>query len=431
MKVGVFGLWHLGCVTAACLADIGFEVLGIDTDVATINKLAVGELPVYEPGLQELTKKGISSGKLSFTPELNSSLEKLDLLWVTIDTPVDDKDMADVEYVKKQVKRILPFLKTGCLVIVSSQVPVGFTSEMESYALSTLKGSQLTFSYSPENLRLGNAINIFQHPDRIIVGVRNESDKDRFNSVFSKISESIIWMKTESAEMTKHAINVFLALSVTFANEIAGICEKVGADSSEVEKGLKSEQRIGPKAYLRAGNSFSGGTLARDTVFLKDLSCRHSTSGLLFEAILNSNENHKNWIKSVCQKTMTELKNRRILFLGLSYKTGTDTLRRSLPVETAIWLKSQGASVIAYDPLIYELPKDLSSSIQMGQEASECIQNAECIIIGNNNPAFKQLAQQNKATFNGKIIIDPECFIKEQVVGCSDVKYYYVGGFLN
>lgn len=431
MKIGVFGLWHLGCVTAACLADLGFDVVGIDSDRNNIEKLSKGGLPVYEPGLEELTKKGLSSGKLSFTSELNAALGKLDLLWVTIDTPVDDQDRADVDHVKNQVKRVLPYLKDGCGVVISSQVPVGFTSEMESYAKTELKDRRLSFSYSPENLRLGKAIEIFKHPDRIVAGIRSESEKELFAGMFAKISESIIWMKTESAEMTKHAINAFLALSVTFANELAAICENVGADAAEVERGLKSEQRIGPKAYLKAGNAFSGGTLARDAVFLRDLSKRHLIGNFLFEAILNSNEKHKGWIRSVCLKTMPGLNKKKILFLGLSYKTGTDTLRRSLPVETALWLKSQGATVCALDPQLRELPKDISGSIRMANEADKSIKDAECIIIGNNNPVFKQMAEQNRALFDGKIVIDPECYLREQLFGCAGIKYIYVGGFVN
>lgn len=428
MKICVFGLWHLGCVTAACLADLGFKVTGLDTNEENIFKLNTGQAPIYEPGLNETIARNISENNLSFTTDLKSAIKDVDVIWVTFDTPVSDDDEADVDYVKEQLKNVLREIQTDTMIIISSQVPVGFTKEMEQYSNAIHTGNKVTFAYSPENLRLGKSLTIFKNPDRIIIGIRNSYDMELFEKIFNKISVNLEWMSTESAEMTKHAINSFLALSVTFANELACLCEQVGANAKEVERGLKSEERIGPKAYLGPGSSFAGGTLARDTVFLSKLGQEHQVQLELINAIKLSNDYHKDWSKRRINEFLGTPKGKRVAVLGLTYKPGTDTLRRSLSIELCKWLSEQGAEVKAFDPRINELPEIYKKHITLCDDVVSCLSDADCAVLSTEWSQFKEeVSPEAVQLMRRKIVIDANGFLDKNFKGQNEVLYSAVG----
>src|ERR1700728_3474374 len=264
MKIIVQGLWHLGSVTAACCAK-HFQVTGLDFDTANVAKLNSGHAPLLEPGLDELISVGIAAKKLLFTTDSKIACENADILWLTYDTPVNENDESDVESVLADLRRALPHLSKGALVLISAQLPVGTCAKLEK------EFPQFYFTCSPENLRLGKAIDSFEKAERVIVGIRDDAKKPLLEKLFAPFTAQIIFMRTESAEMVKHALNSFLALSITFINEVARLCEHTGADAKEVSIGLKSEPRIGPKAYLGPGGPFAGGTLARDVGTLTKL----------------------------------------------------------------------------------------------------------------------------------------------------------------
>ncbi len=392
MRVCVQGLWHLGTVTAACLASVGHNVIGLDTNLKTISKLAEGRAPIFEPGLNELLQAGVTSGKLEFTSSHSEALASTELLWVAFDTPVNDDDQADVDFVYDQVKISLSFLPDNTVVLVSSQMPVGSIRKLEAFAQQNLPNKTLNFACSPENLRLGKALDVFLNPDRIVVGVRNDHTKKYLEKLFILITEKVEWMSVESAEMTKHTVNAFLAVSVTFANEIAAICELVGADATEIERGLKTEARIGPKAYLSPGGPFAGGTLARDVSFLCAESQSHTLATPLLSAVRLSNDQHKHWVRRKLQQQFDTLTGVSIAIWGLTYKPGTDTLRRSLAVELCDWLLIQGAQVNVYDPAVKRLPDHWAGKVIHAATALDAVTDAEVLVVGTEWPEFKQAA---------------------------------------
>ena len=265
MKVCVYGLGHLGSVTAACLASVGHEVSASDWyDQPHRN----------EPGLAELLSRfPFASGPAE------EAVKQVEILWVTFDTPVSDNGQADVDFVLGKIREIMPMVAVEMLIIISSQLPVGTISRLEG------EFPHHTFVCIPENLRHGTAVENFLHPDRILVGIRTETDRRKILELLipilneHSIDPNDLWipsllqfMSIESAEMTKHAINAFLATEICFINEIAAICELVGADPKEVERGMKTEARIGPKAYLTPGGPYTGKTLARDVKYLREWS---------------------------------------------------------------------------------------------------------------------------------------------------------------
>lgn len=427
MKIAVVGLWHLGSVTAACLASGGHDVIAFDSDTQTIKNLAQGKAPLFEPGLDELLAQYKKSGNLAFSSHLNDISES-DIIWITIDTPVDENDIADVEYVTNEIKKVFSAAKTNALILISSQVPVGTTRKLQEECTKQYPEKNITFACSPENLRLGKAIQVFTQPDRVVVGLQTDNDKPRIQNLLKPFTQNIVWMTLESAEMTKHALNAFLATSVVFINELSILCERVGANAREVEMGLKSEERIGPKAYLRPGAAIAGGTLARDVNFLIQIGEQQETKTPLFSALLASNHAHKQWACRRLSHILKDLKNKTIATLGLTYKAGTDTLRRSTAVETCEWLNLQGANVVAYDPSLQSLPSELSRFIQLKTSLTEALNGADAIIVSTEWPEFTELkADELLANNKQPLIFDPSGFLAKNLSGDSRIRYFSVG----
>jgi len=423
----VQGLWHLGSVTAACLASVGHEVVGLDSNVEFIARLTQGRAPLFEPNLDNLISDGISSGCLQFTSDTATACKDAQVLWVAFDTPVDDGDIADIDFVMDQVKSALKFLPINALVVVSSQLPVGSVAKLESYAKEFFSKRQIRFACSPENLRLGKAVNVFLDPDRIVVGVRSDADRIVLERLLHPISKKIEWMSVEAAEMTKHAINAFLATSVAFANEIAAICELVGADAKEVERGLKTEARIGHKAYLSPGGPFAGGTLARDIEFLGKISQEKHIPLPLISSVRQSNDEHKGWLRRKLVESFPDIKNLRVAVWGLTYKAGTDTLRRSLSVEFVDWLIDMGATVQVFDPTVKDLPTYWEGRVKQSANALENINEVQVLVVGTEWPVFKDDAVQLLALSKSNLmIIDPNRYLQESLKGAS-FEYLSVG----
>lgn len=419
-KIVVAGLWHLGCVTAACLAGKSFNVLGFDPDKKMIENAKKGLLPIFEPGLDDLTKHVSSSGYLKFSND-TKEFKDADIVWITFDTPVNDKDEADTKYVTDFVRSIFSYLQNETIVIVSSQLPVGTVQVLDKEYRKQYPQNKVYFTSSPENLRLGKAIDIFTNPDRIVLGLDDLSIKPRLESLLCPFSTNILWVSVASAEMIKHAINAFLAVSVTFINELASICESVGANAAEVEKGLKTEERIGPKAYLKPGSAFAGGTLARDIDYLVKMSNVFEFPAHLMNAIQQSNDHHKSWVVRRLNQLLGVLAGKKIAVMGLTYKPGTNTLRRSSSIETCRSLTQSGAEVLAFDPVINELPAELDININLKNSFKELSKDIDAIVVATEWPEFKDL---ELSKLNCSYLLDMNGFLAEKVP--TDVSFKYI-----
>lgn len=385
MKVCVYGLWHLGSVTAACLASAGFTTVGLEDDPTAAKRLASGTPPLFEPGLEELFRDGLSAGTLTFTADARAVADA-DVTWITFDTPVDDDDRADVGYVVERICALFPYLRDNSVLLVSSQLPVGTMAEVEKRFVAN--GRRVAFACSPENLRLGKAIQVFRHPERVIVGVRGDEGKALITELFAPFSNNIIWTGIEAAELSKHAINAFLATSVTFINEIATLCEKMGADAREVERALRSEPRIGQNAYIRPGAAFAGGTLARDVTFLSEIAARNDLPLNMIGSILESNRFHRSWSFRKLQEVLGKLDGRKICIFGLSYKPGTDATRRSAAIELGDQLSRAGAIITAFDPEVTALPHPIRN-MSIAASAAEAFVQADAIVLMTEWPQFR------------------------------------------
>jgi len=438
--VGVLGLWHLGSVTAACLAEAGHEVIGIDPDVAVVEELAQGRPAVSEPELAELMLECATRLRFSTDPQI---LSEVRCAWVTFDTPVDEEDHADVDWVLERAVQMLVALPAGRLVVVSSQLPVGSVARLQERCTAHRGEDSLRFACVPENLRLGQALDAFREPDRIVAGVRSDEDRRELGELLAPFSTEVQWMSVESAEMTKHALNGFLATSVAFINEVAAICEAVGADAEEVSRGLKSEPRIGPSAYLGPGDAFAGGTLARDIGFLRGLAEHHDLPAHVLVGVADSNAAHKGWTErklvellgSGCSgeapglsRDGRPLAGRVVAIWGLTYKPGTDTLRRSSAVELCHRLAAAGAKVVAHDPSVTNLPADLATVIELRTDPLVAASGADALVVCTAWPDYRELpAEDICSSLGNALIVDPAGALEGTLADHPGVRYVRVG----
>jgi UDPglucose 6-dehydrogenase len=426
-RVAVAGLWHLGAVTAACLASGGIPTIGFDSDAARIARLRQGEPPIFEPGLAELVRQGLAHGTLRFTTD-PTELGDADVLWATWDTPVDDHDVADVEGVFQELTALFPHLRDHCLILVSSQVPVGTVRRLEEAYRAARPDGRATFGCIPENLRLGDAIAGFVRPDRVVLGARSAADVARVQALLAPFDVRIDVMRVESAELTKHALNAFLATSIVFANELARLAERVGADAVEVEHALKSDLRIGPRAYLHPGGAYAGGTLARDIGFLIERGETFDCDMPLVRGVRASNDAHRTWMRDALVRLLGGVRGAHIAVLGLTYKPGTDTLRRSAAVELCTQLAAEGARVTAYDPAVASLPAELADIVSLGPSAQASVRACDATVLATAWPEFRSLTAED--FLDGRqttAVVDPGGFLAAIVGDDPRIHYARVG----
>ena len=429
MKVAVVGLWHLGPVTAAALAALGHQVTGFDFDEQRVAQLSAGIAPVFEPGLEDLIRRGLASGNLRFSSTCREATQDVDVLWIAYDTPVDPDGNPDTDWVLSQIARALFGIDTDAVVLVSSQLPVGSLRRLERAAALRSADRPLRVAYSPENLRLGNAVHDFLHPRRIVVGVRSDRDRELLTRFLGSITGSIEWMSVESAEMTKHAINGFLAASIAFANEIASICESVGADAKEVERGLRGDSRIGPRAYLAPGSPFAGGTLARDIVFLNRTAGARRLTTPLLSSVLESNDRHKSWVKDKLQGLFDPLSRLTVTLWGLAYKAQTDTLRGSLAVELCDWLIREGVTVNVHDDRVTELPRRWGDAVARFDHPIDALRGAQALIITADSPRYRSISPAQLSSNAARLVVlDADRVLCTTPGGApANLNYYAVG----
>ena len=417
-KLAIFGLWHLGSVISACCAK-HFDVIAYDPSSEVVDNLNLGNAPIYEPELNNRIKVEIAMNKLQFTNDLSIACGHSDVFWITYDTPVDENDLADNTFIYERIAEICKLKQSAATIIISSQIIATTCSTLEK------EFPQHSFVYIPENLRLGKGIETFENAERFIVGCRNKNI-DKLKELLSPFNIELIFMKSESAEMVKHTINSFLALSVTFINEIATICEQIDADASEVSIGVKSDKRIGKSAYLKPGEPFAGGTLARDVVSLDILHKYFEIKSPILSSIIESNENHKNWYLNQLN-IIPYNKCKSILFLGLTYTENTNTLRRSNTLTLYKKLNNQNIKFYAYDSLVKNLPPEFTN-IKLVDNIDDL--EIDVVIVFGQQNSFKSL-NYNKLQYQEKLyFIDANRYLYEQVKQLSNIKYITVGSIL-
>lgn len=402
MRIAIVGLWHLGCVYAGSLAALGHSVVAIDEDDDVVRRLQVGELPVEEPGLTELLANGVSSGSLRFSSSLGE-VSGAELVWLTIDTPVRSDDSADLAPVLRATDRLARLMDPNSVLAISSQIPLGTSRQILRNARASRPDGRFEVAYCPENLRLGSAIMSFRGADRFVVGASSSHAASVLSESLSPTGVPVLSMSLESAELSKHALNAFLAMSVAFANEIGRLAEFGGADARDVAKSLKSESRIGPRSYVMPGGPIAGGTLARDVRYLTGLGETFGATIPLISSILASNSIQQSWAVNSLADLCTP-DSGPVLVFGLAYKQGTSTLRRSFGVDVARELVSRGYATRAYDSLAE--PASQEGGIERIGELEVAVEGVAAVIICAEDSSSDRLLALIGARESPPVLID-------------------------
>lgn len=423
-KVGVIGSWHLGSVTSACLANFGYEVIGFDIEQSIIDGLNQAKAPLFEPGLDELLKKNLGNKHLQFTTDMEEAITDSEYILLTIDTPVDEQDRIDLTSVYNAIEAITKFITNNATIIIQSQVPVGTCNDFIKIIKQKRPDIEFGLSYCPENLRLGTAIDSFEHPDRIIIGSDDEQTANRVKSFFEVINCPKIIMSLKSAEMTKHSINVFLATCISYINWIGNICERIGVDANKVSEGLMSERRIGKGLPLHSGLGFSGGTLGRDLRILEGVCKKNNVEADFVQLILRINHEQNILVVKKLLKHYHSLDGLKIGIFGLTYKAGTDTLRRSTSLEIIKELLKLNTRVKAYDPSISSIDSIQDKNFQLCTSPYTATEETNALLIFTDWPQFKELDYERIfLSMKNPIIFDMKNFLDENHLKMLGFRY--------
>ena len=424
-KIGVIGLWHLGCVISVSWTKKGHKVIGFDYDLDRVQNLQRGKPPLFEPHLKEGIQEGFNNCLLSFSNNIKS-LSECDYIFLAYDTPVKDDDSSDTSILEKSVNDVSGIMKDGSILIISSQSPAGYCRNLRE--LMHLKNETLEIAYSPENLRLGEALECYRNPGRIILGTALPSCEKKCVELFSEITDQILTMNLESAEMVKHGINSFLAMSIVFTNSLSDICEESKANIKDVVRGMKSDIRIGQKAYLSPGIGFSGGTLGRDLKVLDEVNRKANGYAKLFGFVHTSNNERKLAILRKIKKILTSLEGKTIGVLGLTYKPGTSTLRRSLPLEIVDLLIDEKVNVKVFDPKADygELPSNQKFIVE--RNIFDVAKDSDMLLVLTEWPEFVKFDWSViTSTLKSKIIFDTKNCLDDTLLTKIGFNYYSVG----
>jgi UDPglucose 6-dehydrogenase len=422
-KVAVIGLWHLGCTVAASLAKAGYKVTGFEFDPEIIKNLRKAIMPIAEAGLSELTLEMVKGSSLNFTEDF-SGLGDCEYIIIGYDTPVGDDDKPDLGVITKAVKQIEKYAASNTTLIIMSQIPAGTSRKIYNQLKKKIKGIEVV--YNPENLRLSQAIETYLNADRQILGVSSPLAEARMKEFYKFYKKPLLFMDLESAELVKHGVNSFLATSVSFINQLADIAEAVGANIADVVKGLKSDSRIGQKAFLSPGLGFAGGTLGRDLRVLEALAKNKKVSLPLISDVYNINQQRKEVFYKKVKKLFPKLKGKKFAILGLVYKPGTNTLRRSLSLEIGKWLVRQGAGVTGFDPALTD-PKAVLP-IKLFGDPYTAVSKCDALIIITEWPEFKNLDYKNiKSAMSRPVIFDTKNLLSNQAMEDLNFKYFGTG----
>jgi len=424
MNITTIGLGYVGLVTAACLAELGHTVQGIDTDPKKIQMLKEGQMPIYEPGLRELVSKNNMEGRLGFTSEYCDDIEHSLLIFLAVGTPTNKDGTPDISAVYQSLDSIIPYIKTYKIFVLKSTVPIGTNEAIKKYLSKKLK-SEFDVVSNPEFLKEGTAVQDFMKPDRIVIGTENIKSGEIMNELYSHLTRNghpIYTMDPVSAETVKYASNLMLALKVSFINELSLLCDSIGADIRRVREGIISDPRIGSQ-FLYPSLGFGGSCLPKDVQAIKHFASQMGIDILIPEATLKSNEKHSKWFinKVINHFGSEKFKSKTLAIWGISFKAGTDDIRESPAVRVIEGLAKAGAKLRLYDPIALKNAKNYFSTapykdkIEYATSEMDSIKGSDALVVCTEwlqfrNPAFEKLSSQlkDKVIFDGRNLYDPE-----------------------
>jgi len=440
MNITIIGTGYVGLVSGACFSEFGFNVTCIDKDKNKIDSLQNGIIPIYEPSLEDLVKKNMIAKRLSFSTSLSNVFKDSEAIFIAVGTPTNpNSNNADLKYVYNVIREIADLIDikdSPKLIVTKSTVPVGTGKDLESYILNYRKELKIVKNFdiasNPEFLREGSAIEDFMRPDRVICGVESEFAKSILKTLYRPLNlreTPILFSKRETAELIKYASNGFLATKITFINEMADICEKVGADVQDVAKGIGLDGRIGSK-FLHPGPGFGGSCFPKDTRALAEIGKESGARTSLIETVIKVNETRKiNMVKKI-KKAINFIENKTIAVLGITFKPNTDDMRESPSLVIVPELLKVAKNINVYDPIGMNNAKNMSefNGVIWKENTFSCIENTDAIVIITEWNEFRALdLNKVKEFLNEPIIIDLRNIYKHDSMKEAGIKYISVG----
>jgi UDPglucose 6-dehydrogenase len=415
-KICVIGTGYVGLVTGTCFADLGNKVVCLDIDENRIKRLKKGILPIYEPGLEQLVEQNVVAGRLEFTTAHEEALDGTEFAFIAVGTPSGVDGEADLQYVRSAAEAIADVVNHPIIVINKSTVPVGTGDWVADVIKKRRTGAQLQFSVisNPEFLREGSAINDFMYPDRVVLGSTDRDAASEVARLYLTLRCPIMITDLRTAEMIKYASNAFLATRISFINEIANICEELGADVREVAQGMGYDKRIG-NAFLDAGLGWGGSCFPKDVKALSHMAVLHGTQPQLLQAVMEINRNQRRRIIYKLRKALGTLNDKVIGMLGLSFKPNTDDIREAPALEVIHLLQNEGALVQAYDPQAMENAAQVLKGVKLCENPYLVAEGADALVLATEWNEFKQLdfdrifkVMRQKIIMDGRNLWDSE-----------------------
>jgi UDPglucose 6-dehydrogenase len=428
MKIAVLGTGYVGLSTGVCLSQIGHHVTCIDINEQKINQLLQGISPIYEPGLEDLLTANMEAGRLHFTTSLSEALAGTEIIVVAVGTPQGDDGAADLSYLVKAAKDISAYITSDMIVVIKSTVPVG-TNDFVRKMIEDQCGFPVKMVSNPEFLRQGSAIEDTMKADRIIIGSESTEAAGKIRDMYQPLNVPVILTSTRSAEMIKYASNAFLATKISYINEIANLCEAVGADVTDVSRGMGKDKRIG-EAFLNAGIGYGGSCFPKDVKALLHTAGLNGVEFPLLKETIAINEYQRKLLVTKAVKRFGGLKGKKIAMLGLAFKPETDDMREAPSIPIAEELTKFEAEVVAYDPVATEnARKIIGDKIKYAGSIDQAIFEADAVLIVTEWNEIKGMdVSKMVEKMKEPIIFDGRnCLPEEKIRACSSVEYYPIG----
>ena len=429
MKIVVAGTGYVGLVTGACLSEVGHSVTCVDIDDKKVEIMKKGISPIYEPGLDGLLKRNFDEDRLNFTTDYKNAYKNADVVFIGVGTPEREDGSANLDYVFNVCKQIAENIENNCLVVVKSTVPIGTNDKVEEYLRENVVNNvKIEVASNPEFLAQGTAVVDTLNASRIVIGVESKNAENILREIYNPFNQPIVCTNRRSAEMVKYASNDFLALKISFMNEMANVCEIVGANIEDVAKGMSYDKRIGDK-FLNAGIGYGGSCFPKDTKALHWLANDNGYEIKTIKAAIEVNENQKFKLFRKAKERFGSLKGKRVAVLGLTFKPGTDDLREAPSIPNVRRLLDEGAEIIAYDPVgIENFKKKYPTEIQYTDNSYEAIKDSDMVFIFTEWEEVKEIKIEcYEKMMRTPVIFDGRNCYKLDEIKKHNIEYYSIG----
>ena len=431
MKIAVIGTGYVGLVSGVCFAEFGFSVVCVDKNAQLIERLSSGELTIYEPGLDTLLRSNLQSGRLNFDGNLSDAVEDADVIFIAVGTPSRRGDgEADLVYIMAAADEIAVAMKPGAVVVIKSTVTVGTCANVRQRILAARPDADFSIASNPEFLREGSAVEDFMHPDRVIVGCEDERAKTILQRVYRPLflrETPIVFTSLENAELIKYAANAFLAMKITFINQVADLCEKVGGDVQEVARAIGMDKRIGSK-FLHPGPGFGGSCFPKDIRAIAAIGERHGAPQKLVECVADINESRKRALAQRIIACAKETGGQIVAILGVAFKPNTDDVREAPALDIIPLLQAAGLDVRAHDPVAMAAAASLLPGVKWCESAYGAADGADAVVILTEWNAYRALDLKRVAsTMRGKEFFDMRnIYQRAEFIG-TGLNYHSIG----